>query len=174
MSVNQLIQNIRQELQNPDGTYNTRASQKDEQRVMREMLNDREYQVGIYDNSGQVGTYCPAECARNMVAGIISGTTKVSNAEASQLASGYEFGKAEAAQMTTIAKTFVNTYLETGRKLPLGGTESSDASLIMVNVPAGETTYPAKNADGTWGTKTNQVPAYGKVKATSPCPTYLK
>lgn len=168
MSVTQLIQDIKTNLKQAG------ASQKDEQRVMREMLNDREYQVGIYDKSGQTGTFCPAETARTMVSSIITATTKVSNAEASQLANAYDFGNKEAQTMVDISKAYVNTYLQTGRKLPLGGTPTSMTDLVMVNVPAGTTSYPCQNPDGTWGTKTNEVPAYDKIKSISPCPNYLK
>lgn len=168
MSVNQLVSEIKA------GLKQVGASQKDEQRVMKEMLNDREYQVGIYDKSGQTGTFCPAVTARDMVSNIVSGTTKVSPAEAAQLAGAYEFGNRDASAMVDISKAYVNTYLGTGRKLPLGGTATSMTDLVMTTVPEGTSSYPCQNPDGSWGTKTVPVPAYDKVKAVSPCPAYLK
>lgn len=168
MSVIELVNEIK------SGLKQVGASQKDEQRVMREMLNDREFQVGIYDKSGQVGSFCPAETAREMVANIVSGTTKVSPAEATQLAGEYEFGNKDASAMVDISKAYVNTYLDTGRKLPLGGTPTSMTTLEKTHIEAGTSSYPCQNPDGSWGTKTVPVPAYDKVKAVSPCPAYLK
>ncbi len=97
-NVQNLIQTIR------EGLTQQNSSQKDEVAVMKAMLNDREYQVGIYAKEGQVGTFCPAEEARDMSASIISGATKIAIAEAKQLANEYEFTKNDAQNMVNISK----------------------------------------------------------------------
>ena len=45
----------------------TSASQKDEVRVMKAMLNDKDYVIDLYSNEGKVGTYCPSRDARDMI-----------------------------------------------------------------------------------------------------------
>ena len=107
----------------------TSASAKDETRVMRAMLNDPDFKVDVYSKSGISGQYCPYEEARSMVANIIKDTTKVSTKEAIELADNYEFGKQEATIMVGLSKEFINTYMDTGRKLPLGGREKSNVSI---------------------------------------------
>ena len=37
--------------------------------------------------------------------------------------------------MINISKQFIHTYLETGRKLPLGGREKSNISLVNKTIP---------------------------------------
>ena len=105
------------------------ASAKHEERVMRAMLNDREYKVGVYGKNGLEGEYCPAADARTMLSTIIQSTTKVSAEEATKLAETHEFKKSEAQSMINISKEYVNVYIQTGRKLPLGGRETSDITL---------------------------------------------
>ena len=113
------------ELINEINTTRTQASSKakDEVRVMKAMLNEPEFKVDVYGKSGVEGQYCPYEESRIMVSNIIKNTTKVSQQEAMSLANSYEFGNQEATIMVGLSKEFINTYIETGRKLPLGGRE---------------------------------------------------
>lgn len=157
----------------------TSASRKDEVTVMKAMLNDTTFSVGVYGKEGLVDNYCPAEDARSMVAGILKGAAHVSNQEAIQLAGNYEFTNSDATSMVRISKEFVNTYLETGRKLPLGGREKSDVSLAKKEVPESTKIYPMKigvEADGSdkWGTGKKNVPAHESVKVYSSCPDWCK
>ena len=46
--------------------------------------------------------------------------------------------------MVDISKEFINTYIETGRKLPLGGRETSNVFLSKKEVKEGFATYPKK------------------------------
>ena len=62
------------------------SSQKDEVRIMRAMLNDKDFEVDIYEKEGKVGTYCPAKDVRNMISNVISSTAKITNEEASMFA----------------------------------------------------------------------------------------
>lgn len=155
------------------------ASQKDEVKVMATMLNDKEYSVGVYGNEGKVGEYSPAADARQMIASVISSTAKISKDEAATLADAHTFSKAEATSMVGISKEFVNSYMLTGRKLPLGGRVDSNVSLIGEAVGPSTSRYPKKigiNEDGSgiYESATREVPAHMNVKASSPCPTWVK
>ncbi len=172
-NVKTLIETIR------EGLSQQNSSQKDEVSVMKAMLNDRDYHVGIYSKEGQIGTICPADEARNMSASIISGATKIAIAEAKQLANEYEFTKNDAQNMVNISKEYVNTYLQTGRKLPLGGRETSDVSLIRKEVEATQRTYPKQVGVDQDGNKifekaTTEVKAHSTIKAQGSCPSWIK
>lgn len=157
------------------------ASAKDEVKVMRTMLNDKDFKVDIYGPSGVEGQYCPYEEARILVTGIIKDTTKISSAEAMELANNYEFGRQESNIMVGLSKEFVNTYLETGRKLPLGGRADSDISIAKKIREERSGNFPVKvgvNDDGTdkyeIPAEENIIPAHGTLKVFSSCPPWLK
>jgi hypothetical protein len=120
------------------------ASAKDEERVMRAMLNDKEYAVNVYDKSGVVGTFCPSQSAREMCASVIASSVGVTKDEAAKIMDDHTFKKSEAQAMVDISKEFINTYIETGRKLPLGGRETSNVFLSKKEVKEGFATYPKK------------------------------
>lgn len=154
------------------------SSQKDEVRVMKAMLNDREYVVDVYGGA-EGETFCPAKEAREMISSVIKSTTKISGEEATKLADAHEFNNKEASSMIGISKEFVNTYLETGRKLPLGGRAQSDVSLIQKEVAESERAYPKRvgvNEDGTPKYDRAMVPvkAHKSVKVIAPCPEWIK
>lgn len=172
-NVNALVKSIR------EGLTQQNSSQKDEVAVMRAMLNDREYQVGVYGKEGQIGTFCPASEAREMAASVIAGAAKIATAEARQLADEYDFTKSDAQNMVNISKEYVNTYLQTGRKLPLGGRETSDVSLMQKNVEATQRTYPKQVGVDQDGNKvyekaTTEVKAHTTIKAQGSCPSWIK
>jgi hypothetical protein len=157
----------------------TSASNKDEIRVMRAMLNDPTFKVDVYSRSGVEGQYCPYEDARTMISNIIRDTTKISSKEATDLAASYEFGKQEAATMIGISKEFINTYIETGRKLPLGGRETSNISIAKKTKEARSNSFPKKvgiNDDGSDRYETvddGVIPAHGSLKVYSSAPSWL-
>lgn len=155
------------------------ASGKDEIAVMRGMLNDIGYEVDIYNQQGKAGTYCPSKDARGMLANQLHKAAKVPTQEAGELAVAYEFSRSDAETHVRVAKEFVNTYIGTGRKLPLGCREESDVSLLQKNIPACERTYPKKtgvNADGTdrYEKATTHVPAHSSIRVISACPSHKK
>lgn len=161
--------NLTKEIQ--EGLTQRSSSQRDEQRFMKTMLNDREYIADQYSKGEVVGQLCPAQEARQMVASAISATTKINSAEAQGLADNYEFKNAEATNMINVSKCFVNGYLETGRKLPLGG--SMDVSLSQKHVDATERSYPkciGVNDDGSkiYGNGFASVPAHDTIKVHTP------
>ena len=161
------------------GLSQSSSSRRDEVRVMQAMLSDPNYEVSIYGKDGVEGTYNPTNDFRAMCASIISGAAKVPAYEATQLMSDYSVTKAQAASMVNISKEFVNTYLQTNRKLPLGARAASDVALSLKKVEASTRTYPQKvgvNDDGTdrYSKVCTTVPAHDSVRVHAPCPVWVK
>lgn len=159
----------------------TSASAKDEVRVMKAMLNEPDFKVDVYGKSGVEGSYCPYEESRMMVANIIKDATKISTKEAMDLSNEYEFGRQEATIMVGLSKEFVNTYIETGRKLPLGGREKSNISIAKKVKEERIGTTPRKvgvNSDGSNKYEnvvdSKPIPEHGSLKVYSSCPAWLK
>lgn len=154
------------------------SSQKDEVRVMQAMLNDTSYEVGIYAKEGKVDTYNPAKDFRKMQSGIVSSVTKIGKDEAEKLVDAYEVTKADATTMVDVSKEFVNTYLNSGRKLALGGRETSNFALSAKDVPRTEKTYQRRTVDSngnvTWEPGQKTIPAHKGLKARSSCPSWVK
>lgn len=154
------------------------SSQKDEVAVMQAMLNDESYVVDVYGSTGKIGTYSPYEDARKLTASLLVSTTKISKDEAELLAKEHTFSKAEAASFINIGKEFINTYIDTGRKLPLGGREKSNVSLIGKEVPASVSRYPRKITDGNghvrYENAEKKVPAHKTIKTSGPCPSWVQ
>lgn len=171
------VKNIIEEIKS--GLSQRSASQKDELRVMKAMLNDREYEVGVYSKDGQVGTVCPANDARELVASVMSGAAKIPQQEAKALAEDYDFNKKEAANFISISKEFVNTYVQTNRKLPLGGREQSNVVLQLKEVPAGTTSYPRKigvddEGKDIYDRPVVEIKAHQSIKAIGSQPDWIK
>jgi DNA-binding transcriptional regulator YiaG len=155
------------------------ASQKDEVRVMQAMLNDDSYKVAIYDKTGEIGTYCPAEDFKSMTTSIIASAAKVTKEEARSLSENHEVSKSEAASMVGISKEFINTYLETGRKLPLGGREETNFALSRKLVPEKIKPCPRKvgvkdTGEDIYETPNKTIPEHIGLKAYSSCPDWIK
>lgn len=161
------------------GLSQVSSSRKDEVRIMQAMLSDPSYEVSIYGKDGVEGTYNPTNDFRSMCASIISNAAKVPTAEATQLMDGYAVRKGEASSMVNISKEFVNTFLQTGRKLPLGAREKSDISLSLKKVEASTRLYPQKvgvNDDGSdrYSKTSTTVPAHESIRVHAPCPSWVK
>lgn len=150
------------------------ASAKDETRVMQAMLNDPDYKVGEYTKAGKVGEYCPRESAQAVVKSIIQNGAKVSSAEANSIAQGYQFSKSEAENMCDISKEFINTYVQCGRKLPLGGRENMNVSLAIKRVPAQDKKLPNKGISGATNKDIIKIPAHNTIKSQGGCPKWLR
>lgn len=162
-----------------DNLSQVSSSSKDEVRVMQAMLNDTEYEVGIYTASGLKETYNPAVDFRGMLSGIVSSTAKISKEEASDLVASHEVTKTEANTMVNVSKEFVNTYLGTGRKLPFGGREKSNIAISGKDIPEMVKTYPKKvgiNEDGSarYESGERKVPSHFTAKVYSSCPDWVK
>lgn len=150
------------------------SSLKDENTVMRAMLNDKDFKVDVYSKNGVVGQVCPYDEARELATSLISKTASIPVAEAKVLADNHNFTKSESQNMVNISKEFINTYMETGRKLSLGKREESDISLIPKYVETTTRSYPKKNPDGSYTKGEVEVPAHKSIKVSSPCPEWLK
>lgn len=159
-------------------TYDTK-SQKDELAVMKAMLNDKSYKVNIYGPDGLEGSICPSDIVRNTVSSVIVGTTGITDKEAKALVDKYEFTTKEAKGFIDFSKEYINTYLLTGRKLPLGGRETSNVSLIRKTIPAGYVKYPVKVGEDEHGrniceSEETYVEQYHSIKVYGPCPVWVK
>lgn len=159
------------------GLSQTSSSRKDEVRIMQAMLSDPTYTVSVYSRDG-VEKYNPAQEFKSMCASVMSNTAKISNAEATKLMSDYTVHKNEASAMVNLSKEFVNTFLQTGRKLPLGGRAKSDVSLSLKQVEATTRSYPQKvgvNDDGTdrYAKTPTKIPAHESVRVHAPCPSWV-
>lgn len=161
------------------GLSQTSSSNKDEIRVMKAMLSDPTYEVDVYSKEGVIDTYNPCKEFRGMCASIISSVAKVPQSEAANMMDNYEVKKSEASSMVGISKEFVNTFLHTGRKLPLGARETSDVSLSLKSVAPSTRLFPQKvgvNDDGTarYSKSPTTVPAHDSIRVHAPCPSWVK
>ena len=80
ISVEQTIQNIK------EGLSQRGASSKDENIVMRAMLNDPNFKADIYGKDGVIGQICPHDEATKFTASVVSKTASIPQAEAELLA----------------------------------------------------------------------------------------
>lgn len=171
------VQELIKEVQ--DNLSHASSSHKDEVRIMKAFLNDTSYEVGVYEKNGQVGTIAPAKEFRSVLSNAIATTTKISKEEADALVEGYEAKKSDAESMITISKEFLNTYLQTGRKIGLGGREKSNVSLIKKEIKASTRSYPKQVGVDAAGKPIYEkaeakVNPYESVKVFSPCPVWIK
>lgn len=155
------------------------SSRKDEIRVMQAMLSDTSYEVNVYNKDGVESTYAPAKDFKDMCSSVIANAAKIPMAEAEKLMENYDVRKGEATAMVNISKEFVNTFLQTGRKLPLGAREKSDVSLSLKKVEASTRLYPTKvgvNDDGSdrYTKAPTTVPAHEAIRVHAPCPEWVK
>ena len=151
------------------------ASRKDEVAVMQAMMNDKTFKVTVLDKPSEPEYFCPAEDLRKCLTEQIHRTTKMSTSEAAALADEYEYTRQDATTQVAVSKEFVNVYMDTGRKLPLGCREHSNVSLVQKKIEACQRTYPKKvgiNEDGTdrYERAVTNVPAHNSIKVMSSCP----
>ena len=142
------------------------ASKKDEITVMKALMNDTEYSTNIYGTLNGVDTHYPSRELRKVVASAVSNITKLPIKEATELADKYEFTKNDAQAMVNLSKEFVYSYLQTGRKLPLGGRIDSDVQLAWKCIASREARVPANNS-------TVMIPEHGGVKAINKTPGWI-
>lgn len=174
MKVEELLKEIQDGLDKK-----TSASKKDEVRVMQTMLNDKEYEVGVYDRNGKIGVYSPYQDSRTLISSIIQETTKISANEAQELAENHQFTRNEASTFIGVGKEFVNTYVKSGRKLPLGVRENSDVALSIKENKGGMKPYPKKvgvdeSGNAVYEHPMTEVPSYNSLRVHASFPKYLK
>ena len=184
MKVEDIISEIRKQRldqinqNNVKRIYDTKSS-RDEIRVMQGMMNDTTYQVNVYQGNNITGIYNPAVTFRNMFSSVLSEMTGMNKIETNEIVKNYTFDQKSASTMVDFSKEFINTYLKTERKIPLGGRDKSNIALKSKTIPAGFIKYPVKiteNNDGKVVCESKQayVPEYKSVKIFAPCPIWLK
>lgn len=142
----------------------------DEVRVMKCMLNDKQYRAGIYDkNNGYVGDHCPAEEATMFVKNVIQGATGLDSRDSMHLAESYEFTSRDAQFMINNMKDFLDVYTQTGRKINLIQNGTTDASIYTKDVVASTKMVPSRNAGES---KVIKTAPFVKMISVSKCPKY--
>ena len=144
------------------------SSRKDEITVMKAIINDPNYSVEVYDKDGK-SDYFPAKEFRRVVSNAVAATTKISNKEAVELVNSYEFTRSDAAALVGLSKEFVHSYLQTGRKLPIGGRITSNAELVWKHFPERTAGVPSSDGDRS----TTVIPAHDGIKVFNPCPAWV-
>lgn len=162
----QIITDIRR------ATVNQRAINKvDEVRVMKSMLNDPDFSIGVYDKTqGYIGQKSPHQEAVNFTKNIISGTTGLDKKDAQHLAENYEFTKKDANFLLSNMRDFLYVYTSTGRKINVIQSASTEASLFVKEVGSTTKRVPDKENPGT--TKPVNTTPYTKLISSSKCPKY--
>lgn len=156
------------------------ANAKCEVEVMRAMLNDPEYKVDVYGNNGIEGQYCPREDAVSIITNALKNTAKLAPGEAVELANNHEFGKSDAAAAVNISKEFVNSYLQVGRKMNLGGRERSNISIKLKTKDEAVSAFPKKIGVDENGkaiyerVSGDRIPSYETISVSSTCPEWVK
>ncbi len=145
----------------------------DEVKVMKSMLNDKDFKIAIYDkNEGYIGDKCPAEEATQFISNIIQATTGLDAKDSKHLADGYEFTKKDAVYLVNNAKDFMEVYMRTGRKLNIIQNSDGEASIYAREIPAGTKNIPV--CPGSAEVKQISTPAYTKIVSISKSPKYIK
>lgn len=145
----------------------------DEVKVMKSMINDKNFKIAIYDrNEGYIGDKCPAEEASQFIANVIQGATGLDAKDSKHLADNYEFTKKDAVYLVNNAKDFMEVYMRTGRKLNIIQNNTGEASIYAREIPAGVKNIPAK--PGSPEIKQISTPAYTKIVSISKSPKYVK
>lgn len=154
-----------------DSVQQHSASRKDEITVMKAMMNDPNYKVEAYDKNGNVEDYYPAKEFRRIVSNAVAATTRIPNKEAVELVSNYEFSKSDAAALVGMSKEFVHSYLQTGRKLPIGGRVTSNVELVWKHFEERTAGVPARA--GETDRSHTLIPAHDGIKVSNPCPPWV-
>ena len=178
--VKEIIEEIKRKRieSNTEKKYETK-SQKDEITVMKGILNDPSYEVSIYDKTGCIGIYNPSKEFRSMISGIITNSIGIQPNESKRIMDHYEFSNNDAKVMINFSKEFINSYMQTGRKMSLGGREKSDTSIIKRSIPGGVIKSPEiigynENGPIYSNTKETKLEEYETIKVFSPYPQWLK
>lgn len=166
-------QNLQQVLSSINVTKKT-ASTKDETAIMQAMINDPTFSVGVYGKNGLECTYNPYADARLMISNVISSVTGMEQQEAAELASTYYFDKNDATTFINISKEFINTYMKTGRKLPLGGRENSNVSLVQKPVAQQTRKVPITVGAEQQVIADVTTPSHMSIRVISQCPPWVK
>lgn len=137
-------------------TSQVAVSKTDEIAVMQSMLNDKDFEIGIFDRTkGFVGTRSPRATAISIVNDALCAVTGMGQKEAEELTRDYQFSKRDASRQISLAKDFVSTYVQCGRKMVLVSDPRGEASVNLRYIEAHEKTIP--DADNPGETKVVQT-----------------
>jgi hypothetical protein len=143
----------------------------DEVRVMKSMLNDPDFSIGVYDRTqGYIGQKSPHTEAVKFVKNIIHDTTGLDNADSQHLAEQYEFTNRDANFLLSNMRDFLYVYTNTGRKINVMQSATTEASLFIKDMKSAEKSIPDKDNPGT--TKKIKTSPYTKLVCSSKCPKY--
>ena len=173
MRVKELLEEIRNSKKSGNKSYITK-SQKEEIKVMKTILNDDEYEADIYKGNGEISQFNPSKTFRETLSNIIHNTTHISKEESDILMEQYEFNNKEAENLINLSKEFIHTYLETGKKLSLGGREKSDISFHKKVIKSYSIWSPILQEDGSYIRKETTIPSYETIKVDNTCPSWIK
>lgn len=143
----------------------------DEVKVMKSMLNDKNFSIGVYDkNLGYIGQKSPHDEAVRFVKGIVAGATGLDNKDAQVLAEGYQFNNKDANFLLSNMRDFLFVYTGTGRKINVMQSADTEASLYIREIESTKKQVPDKDNPG----KTKEVTTspYTKLVSVSKCPKY--
>lgn len=148
----------------------------DEVQVMKCMLNDKNFTLGVYDkNTGYVGERSPHQEAVNFVKNIISGSTGLDSKDSKHLAENYEFTKRDAGFLLDNMRDFLQVYTSTGRKINVMQTAATEACLFTRPVKASVKSVPTSTKEAnTEKTKQITTSPYIKLVAVTKCPKYTE
>lgn len=145
----------------------------DEIKVMKAMLNDPDFSLTVYDkNLGAIGERCPHSEAIQFITNVISTATGLDRKSTRLLADKYEFTKRDSSFLLDNMRDFLRVYTDTGRKINIMQTESTEACLFTCDVPSGMKSVPDRDNPG----KNKQVKTnpYTKLVSSTKCPKYNK
>ena len=152
-------------------TKQTSINKIDEVRVMKCMLNDPDFKIGVYDRTvGYIGDKCPHEDAVMFVKNIIAGATGLDGKDSRHLAEGYEFTKKDAVFLIDNMRDFINVYSSTGRKINIMQNGTTEANLFTKEVAATNKSIPDRDHPGE--VKNITTSPYIKLVSQSKCPKY--
>jgi hypothetical protein len=149
------------------GVKQKSSSRKDEVTIMKALMNDIDYSTKIYGTLNGIDIHYPSKDLRKVVTNAISEITKIPKREAAELVNNYEFTKSDAQAMVNLSKEFTYSYLQTGRKLPIGGRLNSNVELIWKNIAAREANLPNGKK------KSVIIPEHGGIKAINKTPEWI-
>lgn len=143
----------------------------DEINVMKCMLNDSEFSLGVYDkNIGYVGQRCPHDEAVLFIKDVIAGATGLDRKESEIIASNYEFTKRNANYLINNMRDFMSVYMATGRKFNIMQTANTEATLHTKDVQSVKKQVPDRDRPGE--TKEIETTPYTKLVSVTKCPKY--
>ena len=161
----QLISDIKKQVK-------TRSINKvDEVLVMKSMLNDKNFTLGVYDkNQGYIGQRSPHQEAVGFVKNVIAGATGLDRKDSAVLADNYEFTKKDANFLLTNMRDFLSIYTGTGRKINVIQNANTEACIFTREVKPTQKKIPEKDNPGTF--KNITTSSYIKLASSSKCPKY--